>query len=119
MGVSTDAKLIYGFEVGEEEGDEAHERCKKLMDGDYSTLTKAEKKLGVELVYHCSDQCTEYIVGIRETYVRAWRGHPKEVPVEKFAQMSSSEMDVRLVEIAEALGLKPKPGRWLLCSYWG
>ncbi|HTR76954.1 MAG TPA: hypothetical protein VMH39_02550 [Gemmatimonadaceae bacterium] len=119
MGVSTDAKLVYGFEVGEEEGDEEHDRCAALMDDDYDTLTKVEKRLGAELVYHCSDECTEYILGLKETYVRAWRGHPKDVDVGTFAAMSRDKMDAKLVEIAAALGLKAKPGRWLLCSYWG
>ena len=119
MGVSTDAKMVYGFEVGEEEGDSEHERCLALMDADYSTLTKVEKRLGAELVYHCSDQCTEYILGLKATYVQAWRGHPKEVDVASFADLSRAEMDAKLVEIAKALGLKAKPGRWLLCSYWG
>jgi hypothetical protein len=119
MGVSTDAKLIYGFEVGEEEGDAEHDRCGVLQNAEYATLTKVTTSLGAELVYHCSDECTEYILGIKATYVEAWRGHPKEVPVARFAAMSSEEMDAKLVKIAAALGLKPKPGRWLLCSYWG
>ena len=119
MGVSTDAKFIYGFEVGEEEGDEDHERCDALMDAEYDKLKRVEKKLDAELVYHCSDECTEYIVGIGSTYVQAWRGQPKEVDVAEFAKRDQDDMDAKLVDIAKALGVKAKPGRWLLCSYWG
>ena len=119
MGVSTDAKLVFGFEVGEEEGDYEHERCDALMDDDYATLTKVENSHGAELVYHCSDECREYILGLASTYVYAWRGHPKEVDVASLASMDRDEMNTHLVKAADALGLKSKPGRWLLCSYWG
>jgi hypothetical protein len=119
MGVSTDAKFIFGFEVGEEEGDAEHERCDALMDDESATLTKVEKSHDAELVYHCSDQCTEYILGLRSTYVQAWRGHPEEVDVSKFGKLSQEDMNAKLVAMAAALGLKAKPGRWLLCSYWG
>jgi hypothetical protein len=118
MGVSTDAKLIYGFEVGKSEGDADNSRCDELMDEHYATLTKVEKRLGAELVWHCSDECQMYIIGLTDTYVYAYRGHPQEINPKMF-ERDRRLMDAELIDIAEALGVKAKPGRWLLASYWG
>lgn len=118
MGVSTDAIFVYGFEIDEED-DEGKERCQLLMDETYDVLVDAEKRLGAQLVYHCSDECTEYIVGLEKTYMKAWRGYPQTINVTKMALFNHAEMDAELRAIAEALGLEAKPGKWLLCSYWG
>ena len=116
MGVSTDAKLVYGFEVDEDSDD--HERCDALMDDEYSTLTAVEKRLGAELVWHCSNEFQRYIVGLTDTYVHAYRGYPVEVNPKMF-ERSRPLMDAELIDIAEALGVEAKPGRWLLASHWG
>jgi hypothetical protein len=113
MGVSTDAKFVYGFEV--EEGSADHEQCDRLMVEKYSTLSRVEKGLGGCLVYHGSDTHTCYIVGVEETHVVAWRGHPKVINVWGMAKLSPRDLDDTLRHVAEGLGVTPKPGKWLLC----
>jgi len=111
MGVSTDAILCFGFEI-EEDSDE-HDRCHLLMDEKYEVLSKAESKYGGSLVHHCSDGCTLYIVGIRET--KAWRGYPKEVT----SLDVTDDERAKLADFAKAIGIEPKAPKWLLCSWWG
>lgn len=115
MGVSTDAKLVYGFEI-EPESDES-EICDLLMDEEYDKLEAAEK-LGGELVYHCSDEETMYIVGVDSTSVTAHRGYPKTIDPAMFSA-DPTMLDATLRKFAEAIGVEPKTGKWLICSYWG
>lgn len=117
MGTSTNAQIVYGFEVEEDTLD--HERCNQLMDEDYSSLTKLEKELGLELVYHCSGDFPLYIVGLASTYAIAYRGDVKELDPWAMTRMDTEEMDGQLAKIAMTLGITPKPGKWCLTSYWG
>ena len=115
MGVSTDAKLVWGFDPECEEGDELHDKLAALMDADYDKLTAAEKDHGGTLVYHCSDSCQMYLVGLKSTEKTAWRGHVVEIPPLDVPPDGQAKLDA----FAQAIGVEPKPGRWLMVSWWG
>lgn len=77
MGISTDAKLCYGIPLEEDsvpswdDGD--------AEEGPAWLAYYGEAQEGVELVRHCSDSCTMYILAIEGTAITAWRGHPQRV----------------------------------------
>lgn len=112
MGVSTDAKLVWGFNV--EEGTDEAAALDEFMDAKYDALRKAEKA-GGELVYHQHGDCQAYIVGLKATYTCASRGNPEEIKSLDLPPDAQAQLDA----FAKALGLDPQPGKWLLASYWG
>lgn len=106
MSVSTDAILVWGFDVGE---DEEH-----LSEIDYDELLKISKKHDGELVLHCSDSHPCYIIGLAHGCLCAYRGFPKKVKSLGLPHDAQKRLDA----FACALKVKPQPGKWLLCSYW-
>lgn len=117
MGQSTDAILVWGFDLGSEDDldEKVHERIRYLNDDGYKELETLEKYTGAELVRHCSCDCPMYVVGVTRTKVRAYRGHPKEITS---LELDVAEGQVSLKRFAEALGVEPKEGRWILASDW-
>ena len=131
MGVSTDALLVYGFPVDEDDVPEGEDPWQQMEDTLLAKLTgfteqwsesssgsgyferkhEAEKLMGVEIVGHCSDESTMYFIATSK--VRAWRGSP-----EKIDTLVPGD-DVKLKAAAEVLGIKnPIIGFWL-ASWWG
>lgn len=74
-----------------------------------------EKASGIEIIHHCSNEHTMYIVAIADSVVTAWRGYPKKI--------SSLEIgpnwDEQIESFCKIMKLKYKKPHWLLCSYWG
>lgn len=115
MGTTTDAILVYGFAV--EDGSPDHERLDALLEEDLDLVERVEINDGVEVIFHCCDQATMYIVGLKVMLHRAKRGHP--VDVHKHTMIIHEEQaDTILEKGAKALGLTPQKGRWLLASWW-
>jgi hypothetical protein len=101
MGVSSDGILVYGYDIGELEDslygvvpedydDDFREWVEdKLLEsvgfteqdweaeGYFDRKREAENRLGVEVVVHCSYEYPMYILGIKGTITRAWRGSPQ------------------------------------------
>lgn len=118
MGVSTDAKLIYGVLVPDDS--EHSEQCALFMDEKYDELQRLEKKWGVTIECHCSDACTMYIVGIEASRLVARRGDPKEVPVAQLARANELAWVKKIAGFLEEakLDVLDVP-RWWLASWWG
>lgn len=55
MGVSTDAVLIWGFNVDRDDDCDACELLDTFCDERYSDLDKAEETHGGRLAHHCAD----------------------------------------------------------------
>lgn len=113
MGVSTDAVLVYGYNLDENVlSDETIERIEhdRTIDGKL-------KSLGIEIVDHCSDEETLYILGVSSSEKRAWRGYPLS-----FEELDDfHHMDGDLREGLEILGVDPidlSTPRWWLASWW-
>src|SRR5687767_10674874 len=132
MGTSTDGILAYGYDMGESFGIKYEDPDPSWVteDGTYSSdvaralFAAAGVELephgyfdpddlleacGVELVYHCSDRCTMYILAAKHT--TAYRGSPVAIDL-----TLPDNADERLAWAVETLGLDvgdQKP-RWLL-----
>lgn len=129
MGVSTDALLVYGFPVDEDDvpgGEDPWEQMEDTLleklvgftekwvaggSGYFARRGEAEELMGVEIVGHCSNEETMYFIATSK--IRAWRGSP-----EKIEELVPGD-DVKLRAAAEVLGIKnPEIGFWL-ASWWG
>jgi hypothetical protein len=131
VGVSTDALLVYGFPVDEDDVPEGEDPWEQMEDtllrelagfsetwsenssgsGFFERKRQAEKMMGVEIVGHCSNEATMYFIATSK--IRAWRGSP-----EKIETLVPGD-DVKLRAAAEVLGIKdPEIGFWL-ASWWG
>lgn len=132
MGVSTDAILVFGIPVGEE--DEHPEFMGNFDDFDdyldslsglpqygepgYSSKARQEfhDKCPADLVWHCSYEYPMYILAVRGTEIRAYRGDEVEITPEKLVVPETKLAEFR-AWIAER-GIQDEP-RWYLCSMWG
>ncbi len=126
MGVSTDAILVFGMQVEDESEDS--EKIGSFLgddedeDGDagWQRVEAAEKKTGAEIVYHCSTECTMYIIGTRA--MTASRGYPVAVDPKKL-MLSEKQIktDLEAVEaLCRIVGIpfRTKKCKWWLCSNW-
>ncbi len=123
MGQSTDAILVYGVDLGEDELPEAL----VFNDEDDGGDTEESKPIafalymgrslpsGVTVVNHCSDSCTMRILAIEASELRAWRGSPQAVAELKVDPAWDAAIDAFAAE--HGITLPKRPG-WLLASWW-
>lgn len=82
----------------------------------YARRREAENNAPVELVYHCSGDYPMYIVAVKGTTVKAWRGEPQEITTETF------EIDVKHLFAAQRFceehEIPFEDPTWILCSYY-
>jgi hypothetical protein len=125
MGTSTDAILVYGIPIEDEELARAYYNADEDEDEDFEG-SEAERLAyhggdinGVILVDHCSHSCNMHIVGIKGTETQAWRGYPKQIPVADLTP-SNPEWDEKLSAFIDRnkLTAAGQPG-WYLASWWG
>jgi hypothetical protein len=141
MGVSTDALMAFGFDLGEElpesftaylgddengEGFEADEFLLRDYDAGIPEWTpdgppdywhkrsEALGKLPVEIIAHCSGEYPMYFLAVRGTECQARRGYPSE----------AVQRDIALREIGamrafcEKHGIEWQEPRWHIFSMW-
>lgn len=109
MSQSTDAKAAYGVDLG----DDFPEWMKTLTGADdWYDAREALEGTDLELVTHCSDSCTMYVLAVAGTVQTAWRGQPRKLEApEPTAEQSAAWDKVRMhPECADP--------RWLLFSWW-
>lgn len=139
MGVSTDAIVAYGYDLGEifdhnldwlEDADDTggaiNQRLREKVAGFtdtwesspedyYERETEADEQTGVEIVYHCHIDYPMYFLSARGSEQRVYRGYP-----EALRDLTVQEgWDEAIAKAVEALGVKieGKP-QWFLMSYW-
>lgn len=143
MGVSTDAILAFGFDLGEElpeslvgeDGDsggfefeewlktkagivypEGHAGIKSPA---YTAYYEAGKALveacPVDLITHCSYDYPMYFLAVRGTEVKAWRGHPKTVTTGPIKQSQLNAMR----KFCDDNGIPWQEPQWHIFSLWG
>ncbi len=73
-------------------------------------------KFGVDLVCHCSDGCSMYILAAKASVTTAIRGNPKE-----FGQgiQADPEWREQLRSFCQRVGIEFKEPQFILCSYFG
>lgn len=114
MGVSTDAYLVFGIDLGAEEDWEdaghlvaltaAHDDC------------EMEDETRVELVDHCHHEYRMWILAVKGTLVRAYRGSPKTIDPEKL-KITPAQIE-GLCEFCREHAIDWKEPKWVLCSMW-
>jgi hypothetical protein len=141
MGVSTDAILAFGFDLGEELPEALLEvlaedsyftfedfvlKLAGLVAPDYdkiglpewddyrSAKSKAITEFPVEIVRHCSGSCPMYFLSVNGTQQSARRGYPQDV---KLVDISEEQL-ARLKEFCERFGIEWQEPSWQLFSYW-
>lgn len=137
MGMSTDAILVFGFDVGEESDDlypeilkdyEAFEELILTESGlkkwdrncpdDYITYQqKINQSCPIEIVFHCSSEDIMAIVAIQGTSITANRGYPEIINPEMFNIDPQKIKNAK--EWCEKHNIKWQEPHWLLASYWG
>ena len=131
MGQSTDAILWWGYNdlSGQESGVPEyvvehlqthpidHPKFDRGREEDLgNVLYYVLKDFGVELVYHCSGECTMYGLAVTASSVRASRGDPKQVSTPE----PTEEWRATLKRAAGLLGWPTtQEPTWWLASYWG
>lgn len=148
MGVSTDAILVYGIDLCDEEGetplfmqnddgDEIEFDDVLLNDAGYAPWgwdaddavcepyevysarrKDAQEQAGVELVTHCSGDYPMYILAVSGAGMSASRGIPLAVDV-PILNMNQLEGREKLRVFCKCHDIPWVEPKWMLCSYWG
>jgi hypothetical protein len=112
MGVSTDAILVYGFDLGEEE-DIEDERIRDVIEK-ADNLELEDNRAAI--VGHCSHDYRMIIVAVPNTKRVAKRGYPTTIDPASMAVPQERVAELRA--FCEAHGIPWQEPRWILCSMW-
>ena len=131
MGINTDAILCFGVELPWGEDGEypwdvigcepedwlVHAIGKGPKDkGEYIPMAlneAVEEELGVEVLKHCSSSCPMYILAVRGTVQRAWRGEVINVSSHRKQAVDKTPLLMFLEEQGIEIEVEPA---WLLVS---
>ena len=78
--------------------------------------SKLVEEVGIELVEHCSEEYTMYVLAVTESVTTATRGSTIELGQ---AITTKQEWSEKLRAFCEKAGIEFKEPQFLLCSYWG
>lgn len=136
MGVSTDAIIAFGFDLGEERpgwlltGDDwdavvardaglCRPETKNYDDPAWSQYWDAKKAAvavcPVELVYHCSWEYPMYFLAVYGTKLKAYRGSPTTFKLRDPGAPTIAGME----QWCAAHGVEWRTPGWYLMSMWG
>lgn len=79
---------------------------------------KVAATLGVEVDAHCSCDYPMYFLTVKDIFFQAWRGDPKEIPLQELAQRDTSELDARLKQACELMNWPYEQPKWYIASMW-
>lgn len=134
MGQSTDAILVYGYDLGDEASEDGFEKLipQRVKDeiaqlpGYYDLEESIPRFLaqhgvhGVEIVHHC--RCGDYTMRLLVFEVaRAWRGDVKRLDL---TQLENDRIvrgwHIQVSKAAYVLGIKigDQPPGWMIVSMW-
>lgn len=125
MGQSTDAILVFGIQLKEEDQtpeflgdfddfDEYVDNLNGLSGADYKVRKDARESCPADMTMHCSLDYTMYVLSVRGTETVASRGYPKEI---KTLDVSATQIEA-FKEWCAARGIESAEPKWLLCSMW-
>jgi hypothetical protein len=118
MTVATNAILVYGFEVPHDDDQQEKRVVDFLSKREGDTARAYEERHGISVVEHCSLGEQMFIVGLTSSLTTAWRGYPRSIGPTRLARLNRARADARLAQGAKRIGIRAKPGQWLLCSMW-
>lgn len=121
MGVSTDAILAFGFDIGESWEDSFETFFGEAFLGDDNEVDMHEldseleaEGAPIELVQHCHVDNPMWVVAVRGTVTTAWRGYPKRIE----GLTVDAEKVEAAKEYAQKRGWTWQEPQWLLVSNW-
>ena len=114
MGTSTDAMLMYGVPLDEDTDLSYDEDVDTQQSGPAFMNFMGKAEGGIEIVEHCSKDCTMYFAIIEGTLVRAWRGYPMKVETPK----PEASWNKRLAAFCKKHGLSAGKPAWYIASMW-
>ncbi len=127
MGTSTNATICYGVDFGDQLPWAENEGfCDELEDKDIDRYEYEEAldhflgpDHGLEIVVHCSSECREYILALKDVGHVASRGYPVEFePAEMWKEVLRREgARESLLRAMKKFGCDDNPS-CILCSYW-
>lgn len=134
MGVSTDAIVAFGFNLGEEwpealkiagEDEDSTDFEDWIADhlglgdwqqeGYWERKREAVKAFPVDLIMHCSYDYPEYFIAVRGTEQRASRGYPVKLDLH---EVDSAKVQA-LREFCDQHGIEWGEPAWHTFSMWG
>lgn len=140
MGVSTDAIIAFGFDLGEDLPDawaEIEEFDFDELRADELGLQKPEhrdykkdwpeywkKKTAIlpthaaDLIYHCSGEYPMHFLAVNGTNIRASRGSPEALPSDLMTSLAPKKI-AALREFCQRHNIEWQEPAWYLFSYWG
>lgn len=92
-----------------------YEGNEEIYDKYWNTKRTCEQIAGIEIVHHCSNEETLYIVAATGSVIRSWRGYPRKV--ESLEIKGGWDSDI--MRFCEDMGFEVSKPKWLLCSWWG
>jgi len=131
MGQSTDAYLVYGINISDEDkmpwktyDPETYEDhfedfedwwAKQQPEGELDV----EEPEDIEMVWHYSSDYPMWILAVPGTQKTAWRGSP--VSITEPDLLVDPDKRQKLIDFCEKYKIKYEAGQlgWWLCSYWG
>jgi hypothetical protein len=119
MSSTTDAKLLYGIPLAEENDLSYHFDTGCSLEGDVGWMAYSGACVdGIMLIHHCSIAHTMWFAAIDKTEVCAHRGYPEEITGQDLSR--NPEWDAKLQAFCNKHNLMAagKPG-WWMASYWG
>jgi hypothetical protein len=132
MGQSTDALLVYGFDLGDEWSEDGLEnmldedikaKIRQVegfhdLEANISTYLQANGvEHGVEIVHHCSCDYSMKLLGIE--VVTAYRGDVQHLDLPELAHRCFAENWAANVGLAaNLLGIPEKAPGWMMVSMW-
>jgi hypothetical protein len=143
MGVTTDAILFFGIDLGEDEGEFAWLDSEKDLDASdyiaekmgvprpdceysgneqlYSAYWKKKREimeqLGCDIDYHCTSELPLYYVYLTDFIITANRGYPEKVS-QVTVRYPSEENIEKLKRFCELCDIDWEQPSWHLASYW-
>lgn len=92
------------------------EQTKKKFSEYWEKKEKLEKEVGIEIVFHCSDDYTMRILAVKESVHTARRGEPVEL---KQTISAKPEWREKLKSFCEKAGIEFQEPQFILCSWYG
>jgi hypothetical protein len=136
MGVSTNALMAFGFDLGEErpesftDSDEGYFEADEFLLRDFDAgipewtpgvgpdywdnKSAALAKIPVDIIEHCSGEYPMYFLAVRGTECEARRGYPS---VAEQREIAAAEIDA-MRAFCEKHGIEWQEPRWYIFSMW-
>jgi len=118
MGVSTDAILAYGINIGEHDFDDEELYDKLSWRKEDEPIDGFDDD--VQVTWHCSDSCPMFFMTLKSMTFKAHRGYPQKVDISKLSNIDLLAASEKIKQALKTLGIETEEEpSWQIFSYWG